>query len=109
MTANTAAVQLVECRTVCTSDIQPPREYMDNSIRPRPVQPQPTACGLDRHQRPVAQLNQSVQPGNLQLIGGLPGSDVRLTHTSTFSDRTRCRGRLARKMRPGLCTLSLRT
>ena len=36
-TANTAAVWSVECRTVCTSDkenIQPPREYMDNSIRP---------------------------------------------------------------------------
>jgi len=54
---------------------------VDNSIRPRPVQPQPTACGLDRHQRPVALVSQGVQPGNLQFIDKLSGSDVLLAHT----------------------------
>jgi len=68
-------------RTVmCTSDT----ENVDDTIRPRPVQPQPTACGLDRHHRPVALVNQSVQPGNMQLIDKLSGSDVLLAHTSTL-------------------------
>jgi len=84
MTANLAAVQSVEGRTVCTSDkenIQPPREYMDSSMRPRPAQPQPTACGLDRHQSGSQSVNQGVQPGNLQPIDKLSGSGVLHAHT----------------------------
>ena len=62
MTANEVAVQSVEGRTVCMSDkenIQPPREYMDSSMRPRPVQPQSTAWGLDRHQLGRLTVSQS--------------------------------------------------
>jgi len=69
---------------VCTSDkenIQPPREYMDSSMRPRPVQPQPTACGLDRHQLGPWSVNQGIQPENRQFIDKLSGSDVLHAHT----------------------------
>ena len=71
MTANTAAVRSVECRTVCTSDkknIQPPREYMDNSIRPRPVQPQPTVWGTVRHQLDSPPVSQGVRSVCTQFI-----------------------------------------
>jgi len=84
MTANLAAVQSVEGRTVCTSgkeNIQPPREYMDSSMRPRPVQPQPTVCGLVRRPMGPQSVSQGVQPGNLQFIDRLSDSDVLLAHT----------------------------
>jgi len=87
MTANTAAVQSVEGRTVCTCDkenIQPPREYLDSSMRPRPAQPQPTVCGLVRHQLGSQSVNQGVQSGNLQPIDKLSGSGVLHAHTSVL-------------------------
>ena len=83
MTANEAAVQSVEGRAVCTSgkeNIQPPREYMDSSMRPRSAQPQPTTWGLDRHQLGLQSVNHGVQPGNLQPIDKLSGSGVLRAH-----------------------------
>ena len=59
-------------------------ENVDNSLRPRPAQPQPIAWGLDRHQRSIELVNQGVQPGNLQSIDKLSGSDVLLAHTSAL-------------------------
>jgi len=59
-------------------------ENVDNSVRPRPVQPQPTVCGLVRHQLGPQSVNQGVHPGNAQFIDKLSGSDVLLAHTSAL-------------------------
>ena len=56
-------------------------ENVDNSVRPHPVQPQPTVCGLARRQMGPQPVNQGVQSGNLQFIDKMSGNDVLLTHT----------------------------
>jgi len=56
-------------------------ENVDNSVRPRPVQPQPTVCGSVRHQSGPQSVNQGVRPESGQFIDKLSGSDVLLAYT----------------------------